>query len=253
MQKLKQPTKIILLLISMLALAFTNVKAESDWKFDLAPFYLWAINIDGDQTIGPISSPVNVEFNDIFDNLDGALIVHFEAAYRSKWGFLVDINYLDLENKESLANSLTRKIDIDITMAEFSGFHRWDLDDHKLDLILGGRYVQVANKIGILGGPELVDGSQGWIDPLVGGRWIWGFADRWSLVARGDIGGLQIGSDFAWQGVGIIEWQPFKYVSFLAGYRAVGMDYEDGSQRSKDYFKFDATVHGPVLGINFKW
>lgn len=247
-------TLISLITIFVLSLSLTNNgRAAEDWEFNLAPFYLWAINITGDQTIGPISSPVNVEFNDIFDNLDGALIVHFEAAYKSKWGFLVDINYLDLENKESLANSLTRKIDIDITMAEISGFHRWDLDDHKLDLILGGRYVRVANNIGVLGGPELVDGSQDWIDPLVGGRWIWGFADGWSLVARGDIGGLQVGSDFAWQGLGLVEWQPFKYVAFLAGYRAVGMDYEDGSQRSKDYFKFDATVHGPVLGINFKW
>jgi len=29
------------------------------------------------------------------------------------------------------------------------------------------------------------------------------------------------------------------------------VDYEDGSGR--EYFNFDATVHGPVMGINFKW
>ncbi len=29
------------------------------------------------------------------------------------------------------------------------------------------------------------------------------------------------------------------------------MDYEDGSGR--DYFNFDATIHGPLIGINFKW
>ena len=197
--------------------------------------------------------PVNVEFNDIFDNLDGAFIVHFEAAYQNRWGFLVDVNYLDLENKQSLANSLTRKVDLDITMAELSGFRRWNLDQHNLDVIVGGRYVRVANNISVLGGPELVDGAQDWIDPLVGGRWIWNFADDWAFVGRGDIGGFGVGSNFAWQAAGILEWQPFKYVSFLAGYRAVGMDYEDGNQRSPDYFNFDATVHGPVLGINFKW
>lgn len=253
MKKVNRAKKLLLILTSVLVLTNTNAKAESDWEFNLAPFYLWAINISGDQTIGPISSPVNVEFNDIFDNLDGAFIVHFEAAYQRKWGFLVDVNYLDLENKRSLANSLTRKVDLDITMAELSGFRRWNLDRHNLDVILGGRYIRVANKISVLGGPELVDGAQDWIDPLVGGRWIWNFADGWAFVGRGDLGGFGVGSNFAWQAAGILEWQPFKYVSFLAGYRAIGMDYEDGNQRSPDYFNFDATVHGPVLGINFKW
>ena len=42
-------------------------------------------------------------------------------------------------------------------------------------LILGLRYARISNKIGILGGPNLVDGAQDWLDPLVGGRWIWGF------------------------------------------------------------------------------
>jgi len=254
MKKINQPLKVLLLLISVLVVTTNHARAEEgDWEFNLAPFYLWAINISGDQTIGPISAPVNVEFNDIFDNLDGAFIVHFEAAYQNRWGFLVDVNYLDLENKQSLANSLTRKVDLDISMAELSGFRRWNLDQHNLDVIVGGRYVRVANNISVLGGPELVDGAQDWIDPLVGGRWIWNFADDWAFVGRGDIGGFGVGSNFAWQAAGILEWQPFKYVSFLAGYRAVGMDYEDGNQRSPDYFNFDATVHGPVLGINFKW
>jgi hypothetical protein len=254
MKKINQPLKVLLLLISVLVVTTNHARAEEgDWEFNLAPFYLWAINISGDQTIGPISAPVNVEFNDIFDNLDGAFIVHFESAYQNRWGFLVDVNYLDLENKQSLANSLTRKVDLDITMAELSGFRRWNLDQHNLDVIVGGRYVRVANNISVLGGPELVDGAQDWIDPLVGGRWIWNFADDWAFVGRGDIGGFGVGSNFAWQAAGILEWQPFKYVSFLAGYRAVGMDYEDGNQRSPDYFNFDATVHGPVLGINFKW
>jgi len=31
------------------------------------------------------------------------------------------------------------------------------------------------------------------------------------------------------------------------------MDYEDGNKRSPNYFNFDATIHGPVIGVNFKW
>jgi len=253
--------RMVLALVSALVLlaptlslaAKTEMSAEKDWMFNLAPFYLWAINISGDQTIGPVTAPLSVDFNDITDNLDGAFIVHFEGSHKSNWGFLVDINYLDLENKNTLPNNITRKVEFDTTLAEVSGFHRWNLGEHVFDLILGLRYVRMSNDISILGGNTLTDGSQDWIDPLVGGRWIWRFVDGWSLVARGDIGGLQVGSDFAWQAAGILEWQAFKYVSFLAGYRAIGMDYENGDDRSRDYFKFDATIHGPVVGINFKW
>ncbi len=247
----------VLLFISVSCASSSTFAKEaehgSDWSFDLAPFYFWGVNISGDQSIGPVSNPLTVEFSDIFDNLDAAFIVHFEGVYKSKWGFLVDVNYLDLENKESLANSLTRKIDLDLTLSEVSAYHRWILNEHKLDFILGLRYTSVNNKIGILGGPNLIDGTQDWLDPLVGGRWIWGFADNWSLIVRGDVGGFQVGSNFSWQTVGIVEWQPFKYASFLAGYRAIGMDYEDGNIRDRNYFNFDATLHGPVIGLNFKW
>lgn len=67
------------------------------------------------------------------------------------------------------------------------------------------------------------------------------------------MGGLEVGYDFTWQALGMIEWKPLKYASFIACYRAVGMDYEDGSSQSPDYLNLDATVNGPVLSINFSW
>ncbi len=231
----------------------TNVQAGEDWEFNLAPFYLWGINISGDQAIGSMTGDLEVEFDDIFDNLDSAFIVHFEGMHKSNWGFLVDINFIDLENKQTRPPGITRKIDLDLTLSEMSGLYRWDYNPHKFDVIFGVRYARIANKIGFLNGPDLVDAAQDWIDPLIGGRWIWGFADNWSLITRGDIGGFGIGSNFSWQALGMIEWQPFKYASLIAGYRAIGMDYEDGSQGRPDYFNFDATVHGPVIGINFRW
>ncbi len=50
---------------------------------------------------------------------------------------------------------------------------------------------------------------------------------------------------------GFIDWKPFKYVSFLGGYRALYQDYENGS--GPDLFKIDATFHGPLLGVKFQW
>lgn len=228
-------------------------KADKDWSFNLAPFYLWAFSIDGDQQIGPISQSVEVDFGDITDNLEMAFTAHFEALHKSNWGFLIDFNYLDLENNETIPNGSTRKVDLDIPMVEISGLRRWHQGEHAFDLIAGLRYVEISNEISILGGGTLADASQDWLDPLIGGRWLWHMADNWTLVLRGDVGGLQVGSDFTWHTLGALEWKPFDLVSFIAGYRALGIDYEDGNKQSKDYFHFDSTIHGPMFGVNFSW
>ena len=226
-------------------------KTESDWTFNLAPFYLWGINIDGDVSAGPATAAVDVPFDDVFDSLEAAIIVHFETLYKNQWGFLVDVNYLDLENNMNLPMGISQNIDLNVTLAEFSGFYRMQHDSHAIDFIAGLRYVEIENTVTVVGGPTLLDGNQDWTDPLIGARWTWGFADGWSLIARGDIGGFGVGSDFSWHALGLVEWQPWKHASFSAGYRAIDLDYEDGSGR--DYFSFDATIHGPVFGVNFKW
>lgn len=194
---------------------------------------------------------MKVPFEDVFDSLEAAFIVHFESIYKNKWGLLVDVNYLDLENNMSLPTGNSLIVDLNITLAEASGFYRLNRNAHNLDFIAGFRYIGIENIISTVGGPTLLDGDQDWTDPLIGMRWSWGFADGWSLIARGDIGGFGVGSDFSWHALGLVEWQPWKYVSFIAGYRALDVDYEDG--RGQNYFKFDATIHGPVLGLNFKW
>ena len=250
---------IFLMFTSLLVfLFFTNStlfaaenKTEGDWTFNLAPFYLWGINIDGDLSAGPVTAPVKVPFEDVFDSLEAAFVVHFETLYKRQWGVIVDIDYLDVENKMSLPMGISQNIDLNLTLAEFSGFYRIQHDSHTFDIIAGLRYIDMENTVSVVGGPTLLDDNQDWTDPLIGARWMWGFADGWSLIARGDIGGFGVGSDFSWHALGLVEWQPWKHASFIAGYRALDVDYEDGSGR--DYFSMDATIHGPVIGLNFKW
>ncbi len=254
---MNKKTIMILVLLSISMMFFSTISfaskesGQSDWEFNLAPFYLWGINIDGDMSVGPANAQVEVPFEDVFDSIEAAFIVHFETVYKAQWGFLVDVNYLDLENKMNLPLGIGPKVGLNMTLAEFSGFYRLQRDAHAFDFIAGVRYIDVENTVSVGGGLTLQDGNKDWLDPLIGARWIWGFADGWSLIARGDIGGFGIGSEFSWQALGLVEWQPWKYASFIAGYRALGEDYEDGS--GIDYFNFDATIHGPVLGLNFKW
>jgi hypothetical protein len=243
-----------ILIMAPIAMSAESPAAKSkNWEFNLAPFYIWGVAIDGDVTSGTNTVPVEVQFSDITDNLEAAFILHFEGMHKSNWGFLIDVNYLDLSGGVNLPGpfNVPGNVDFDATIAEFSALYRMANGDHSYDLIAGLRYTKLENKLTLNAGPTLVDASEDWTDPLIGARWIWGFADQWTLIARGDIGGFGIGSDIALQGLALVDWQPFKYVSFLAGYRAIYQDYEDGS--GSDRFNYDATMHGPVLGVNFRW
>jgi hypothetical protein len=71
------------------------------------------------------------------------------------------------------------------------------------------------------------------------------------LLVRGDIGGFGAGSDFSWQALGLLDWQPWQHVSISAGIRALGVDYETGS--GLDRFVYDATTWGPLFWVNLKW
>jgi hypothetical protein len=117
---------------------------------------------------------------------------------------------------------------------------------------------------GILGQPPSLDaridlknvgislgGSESWVDPVVGLRYHNQFSDKWSLRLYRDIGGFGAASDFTRQGLGLIELKPWENVAIVAGYHAIGTDYELGS--GSDKFTYDATIHGPVLGLDFRW
>jgi hypothetical protein len=89
------------------------------------------------------------------------------------------------------------------------------------------------------------------VDPVVGLSYEYLISDQWSFRLYGDVGGFGTASDFTWQGLGMMFFKPWKNVSIFAGYRAIGTDYESGS--GADKFTYDATVHGPILGFDFRW
>ena len=44
---------------------------DNNWDFDLAPLYLWSISIDGDTGIRGRTASAEIDFSDIWDNLEG--------------------------------------------------------------------------------------------------------------------------------------------------------------------------------------
>ena len=224
---------------------------EKNWEFNLAPFYLWAVSVDGDLTVMGNNQQLKADFSEIADSLEGIFTVHFEGMHKSGFGFLTDVEYLNLGGQQATPGPAPLTLDVDFTLviAELAGIYRFNLNENALDLIYGGRYYGIDTEIDIVGAPPRVDKDKDWVDAMLGARYIWTITDKWDFVARGDIGFG--GSELAWNLAGLFNYQPWKHVSLLFGYRYMDIDYEDGS--GADLFKLDVSMHGPLLGVNFVW
>jgi len=224
---------------------------DKSWEFNLAPLYLWAVSMDGNMTVKGLTQPLDVDFSQITDNLEGVFTLHFEGMHKSGWGFLADVNYANLEGRQDTPGPLPLTIDVELTqaIAELAGLYRFSFGKNALDLIGGIRGYKLDTKIDIVGVTTAADESKDWVDVMLGARYIWNIADKWSFIARGDIGFG--GSDFAWNFAGLFDFQPWQHVSFLFGYRYMDIDYKDGS--GVNLFRYDVSMHGPVLGLNLDW
>lgn len=241
-------TGMLILLIGLVCPASQaeESKSNSDWAFTLAPMYLWAVSIDGDQTVKGHTVDLDVPFSEIFDDLNGALTFHFEGMHKQRWGFLTDLNYIVLEMDDG-------STDVDFTeiMFELAGFYRITKGTHAIDGLAGLRYSSMEVDLNLPSPLPSVDQRKDWVDPYLGLRWQWKFAENWGSRLRGDVGGFGIGSDKTYNLVGLVDFKPWTHVGLFGGYRVLYQDYSTGS--GKNRFSYDATMHGPAMGLNITW
>ena len=77
------------------------------------------------------------------------------------------------------------------------------------------------------------------------------FSRLWAISVRSDIGGFGVGSDFTWNLVLLAGYRTSGGGQLLFGYRILDVDREKGS--GADFFKFDVTYSGPMLGYSFNF
>lgn len=256
---------VFLVTVALILAAFTpSVLAEdkpddqSDWKFSVAP-YVWFISMDGNVTVKGFESDVDLGFSDIWDELNLAAMVFYDAR-KGKLGFYGNTVYANLGNKTKVGG-VRIDPDVNVLWQGLGGFYRlgtWDLADAPgkkpptvtVDTYFGGRYTYLDITLDIKGFQNR-DGDKSWVEPVLGIRTLWELPKRWTFSLTGDIGGVAFGSDFAWSAFGLIG---FRFGLFgednarvFAGYRALSQDYTDGS--GSDKFQWDVTLYGPVLGL----
>jgi hypothetical protein len=216
--------------------------AAGDWQMTLAP-YLWAAGLDGDVARGPVGTTVDVGFDDIFDNLEGGALFHFEAE-SSQWLVLADLVYLSIGQTTERPAA---EVGVDQLIAELAGGYRVN---ERFELLLGARYTDIEAEVQLTG---LLDArlteDHSWVDPFVGARLRLPLGDKWALMLRGDAGGFGIGAELTVNAAVHFTVRASQKISIGFGYHLMDTDLEEGDGISR--FAYDMQTSGPQLGVGF--
>ena len=226
--------------------------AGDKWDFIIAPYALLP-NITGDASVGALEgADVDVGTTDILENLELGGMIQFEALHESGYGVIMAYNFMDLGGKVTGPGG-QNSLGADIFQGIFEGYgmYRVKMDRGPLDLYGGVRWWDMDVDVNV-SGVQKVKSREDWVDPVVGVRWMPQITDNWHVIVKGDIGGFGISSDFTWNLQGGFVWDATDYLSLVFQYRALSVDYSNGTVGTSDRFAYDTITHGPMFGLAFR-
>jgi hypothetical protein len=219
------------------------------WKVNWVPFYLWMSGLNGNVGVRGHMAPVDASFSDVFDKLNIGYMTALDVRY-DRVGVLTDLVYIDLGADKAFPNinAFTgAHADVKQFFVDPELYARLFANDRgSVDALAGFRYWHLRNKLrldpGTLPGFS-GDGSQNFVDPVLGARFRLNLQKGWFATLKGDVGGFGAGSELSWQiysGVG----KEFKQkYSLLLAYRRLDVDYRNNG------FLFDTKMNGVMLGF----
>jgi opacity protein-like surface antigen len=245
--------------LSLIAAAVAGVcatpafAADGEWQHTVVIYGMGAA-IDGEGQIGSLIVPVDVSISDVFDALEmGAM-----AAYRADngtWSVTLDATFMGLGGTQTTQRGLVKgDMDVDQTAIvatvgrrltpNIEALFSLSYFDLSADLALTTR-----NPVTGAATTRSASTDASWVDPMLGLQFNAPIADGWRASLRTDVGGFGIGSDFSYQVLANLRWEPNEKVGVIFGYRVIDFDYEDDD--GSPYQRFDLTEQGPLVGVTY--
>jgi hypothetical protein len=253
--------KMTLLLVVAVVLATTTpgtvaaqeAVQEEGWKFILSP-YVWGVSMDGTATVGQTEEDIDLSLSEILDALNLGAMLDFRVE-KGRWALQSNLVWAELED-DAAEGPVRVEVEPTLWIVEVDGRYRLT---EMWELLAGIRYYDLHVDLDVdieAEGAQAsfsASGDENWIDPNIGMIFSYPFSERWSLNARGDIGGFGAGSDFAWQLWGLFDWRfgKSKHHSVVFGWRHLDWDYKTGS--GDDRFELDTYMTGPIVGLRFRF
>ncbi len=237
--------------LSCLSLSATagEISEKDNWSFDLAP-YLWVAGVDVETTLPslPPSTPAGV---DRFETrISGGAMLAAQARYRSV-GLFVDFAWLRLDSEAISPGPAFSAVDLKSDFIHTTAALTYSLPlrgKFHADALAGARLWYVSEDLefrsGALPGFK-ASGDKTWVDPMIGADLRYDLSTRWSLVAKGNVGGFGVSADIAWEVFSGVGYRITDWCSVTAGYRYLHEEYD------RDRFTFSMDAHGLLLGFGF--
>ena len=236
--------------LGLLAVLLLTAAAHAEEWRTSGTIYAQGANMDGYAVVRGQRTDVSVSASELFDHLDvaGMMAVRTE---RERYALTLNAVFTGLSADVTSATGTFYDLDVTQDMVELAW--SWRLNE-PYELYIGGRYQSLAVDLSIRapdGSSNAVAQSKSLFDPIVGARAAWPLGQAWTLIARGDIGGFGVGSDFTWSALAVADWSISGNFGLVFGYRALDTDYSQGSGSNR--FKFNMLVSGPLLGLRYNF
>ena len=235
-----------------------EVPAEDSgqWFWSVTP-YIWALDTDADLTVD--DNPAGggkFTYSDLHDTLDVALQLVAEAGKKGgNWSAFIDLTYMEASDDSTVSGvgadvfieSDSTHIYIDAAAAY------WPLGvDENFSLFGGIRYTDIDDDFDLseanAGTPiGLIANSSDFTDVLLGGRYTFDVAPRWSILTKAD---YSFGdSDGIWQVEAMVRYAVGSQLQngIIVGYRYKEAELEEGG------IKEDYEYRGPAVAFNFRF
>jgi len=220
------------------------------WEFAIRPYRFFA-GANGTIGVSDSSNDLDADFGDLFGSLDFGALVALEVGHTdSSWKGLVDLTYLRLEEDGTSSAGNPAEAEMDQLVAEFAAVLELQ-PDGLVDLLFGLRAwslsAEVSEQFPPPTGTQTADGSQSWVDPIIGLRSRLPLSPTFDVVLRGDVGGFGAGSEFSSQLAAGLDWSFAESFALGAGFRQIYVNYEDSD------FLYDVKFGGPFLGLTWRF
>ena len=235
-----------------IAYAAGGDSTNGEWEFQLAPLFLWAQGISGSSTVGTSVAPLDIKFKDALSNLGATFTVHFEAK-RDALSLFAEYQYVDLEPSADVPGPLKLDIGFKNTIAELGAAY-WVYGTERTDWegLGGARYTKQDLDVALASGPDLISVENSWWVGFVGGRMAAKMSKNWTFIARADYGLGSGDTNRIWNLMGMFDYRFNDWGSVFVGYKYMDYDYDNG-EKGIDHYAYDASQHGPLLGLNIHW
>ena len=222
------------------------VSNSDGWEYSIAP-YIWLPSLSGQAGIAGVVSDVDMATGDILEDLDIAGTFAFTAK-KGKWGYFVDLEYLQLSTKDSIPAGPISQVETGFKQFRLEACVSYEIHRSEQALVdLYGGLQYTYNHLDIdfenRGGGKLGEsGSEEWLDPVIGVKMRYDLNEKWFLNLVGEVGGFGVSSDLTWQAMAGVGYNINDCWALIAGYRHLYIDYENGD------FLYDLDTSGIMIG-----